>query len=115
MATPTDFGKRLREARETRRLSQADLAQKAKIPVAMISHFETGVRGNASADNLVKLANALAVSIDYLMGRTNDAAPRGGPVEAALFRALDNAPREVIDSVVSIAETLVKRERDKEG
>jgi transcriptional regulator with XRE-family HTH domain len=114
MPEPTLFGRRLRDARETRRLSQAELAEKARIPVAMISHFETGVRGNASADNLVKLANALAVSIDYLMGRTDDVAPRSGPVEAALFRALDNAPREVIDSVVSIAEALAQRERDKE-
>lgn len=114
MPEPTLFGRRLRDARETRRLSQTELAEKARIPVAMISHFETGVRGNASADNLVKLANALAVSIDYLMGRTDDVAPRSGPVEAALFRALDNAPREVIDSVVSIAEALAQRERGKE-
>ena len=114
MPEPTPFGKRLREARDKRCFSQSELAEKARIPVAMISHFETGVRGNASADNLVKLANALAVSIDFLMGRTDDAAPRSGPVEAALFRALDNAPRDVIDSVVSIAETLAKRERDRE-
>jgi transcriptional regulator with XRE-family HTH domain len=97
-----------------RRLSQADLADRSGVPVAMISHFETGVRGSASADNLVKLANALEVSIDFLVGRTDDPVPRHGPVEAALLRALDSAPRDVIDSVVSIAETLAKRERDKD-
>jgi transcriptional regulator with XRE-family HTH domain len=80
----------------------------------MISHFETGVRANASADNLVKLANALEVSIDYLLGRTDDLTPRAGGVEAALLRSLGDAPRDVIDSVVRIAQTLMQQNRDKE-
>jgi transcriptional regulator with XRE-family HTH domain len=80
----------------------------------MISHFETGVRANASADNLVKLANALEVSIDYLLGRTDDLTLRAGGVEAALLRSLGDAPRDVIDSVVRIAQTLMQQNRDKE-
>lgn len=96
-----------------RRLSQQELADRSKVPVAMISHFETGVRASASADNLVKLANALEVSIDYLLSRTDDPQPCNGPVEAALLRTLDRAPRDVIDSVVRIAQTLVEQEREK--
>jgi transcriptional regulator with XRE-family HTH domain len=79
----------------------------------MISHFETGVRANASADNLVKLSNALEVSIDYLLGRTDDPTPRSGAVESALLRSLGDAPRDVIDSVVRIAETLMQQDREK--
>ena len=107
------FGRRLREARETRRMTQQELGTKSKVPSVMISHFETGVRPNASADNLVKLADALEVSIDYLLGRTDDPVPRSGRVESALLRTLGDAPKDVIDSVVSIAEMLVRREQDK--
>ena len=83
------------------------------MPVAMISHFETGVRVNASADNLKKLANALNVSIDYLLNRSDDPTPRDGPVQAALLRTLHDAPSNVLDSVVRIAETLMAQERDR--
>ena len=113
MPKPSSFGRRLRQMRDVRRLSQGELSAKSKVPVAMISHFETGVRENASADNLVKLSDALEVSIDYLLGRTDDPTPRSGAVESALLRSLGDAPREVIDSVVRIAETLMKQERDK--
>lgn len=108
------FGRRLRQARDMRRLSQTELADRSKVPVAMISHFETGVRASASADNLVKLSNALEVSVDFLLGRTEDPTPRSGSVEAALLRSLEGASRDVIDSVVRIAQTLVDRERDKD-
>lgn len=114
MPEPSLFGRRLRQMRDSRRLSQLELSQRSKVPVAMISHFETGVRANASADNLVKLANALEVSIDYLLGRTDDLTPRAGGVEAALLRSLGDAPRDVIDSVVRIAQTLMQQNRDKE-
>ncbi len=115
MPKPSPFGARLRKMRDIRGLSQLELSEKSKIPVAMISHFETGVRTNASADNLVKLSNALEVSIDYLLGRTDDPTPRSGSVEAALLRSLGDAPSHVIESVMRIAETLMKQsdERDK--
>jgi len=114
MPEPSAFGRRLRQSRNLRRLSQAELSERSKVPVAMISHFETGVRGSASADNLVKLSNALDVSIDYLLGRTEDPVPHTGSVESALLRSLGEAPSHVIDSVMRIAETLVKQDRDKE-
>lgn len=38
--------------------------------LAPISHFETGTR-RPSFDNLVRLVNALDVSADYLLGRTD--------------------------------------------
>lgn len=106
MVKRPSFGKRLREARDLRDLSQSALAERAKIPVAMISHFETGVRGSASADNLVKLANALEVSVDYLLGRSDDPVPRDGPVQATLLRTLGGASLDRIEAVARIAEAL---------
>ena len=111
MAEPSIFGRRLRQARDLRGLTQAQLAEKSRVSAVMISHFETGARPSASADNLVKLSNALEVSIDYLLGRADDTVPRSGPVEAAL-RSLEGSSGHVLETVLTIAESLAQRQRD---
>ena len=72
-ATPSEvFKDRLRAAREDlRRMSQADLARVIDLPPSSIAHFESGAR-KPSFDNLRKLANALNVTTDYLVGRADD-------------------------------------------
>ena len=66
---PTDlFPERLRLARAQRELSQEALAKRSQ-PSA-ISHFETGTR-KPSFDNLRRLADALEVNTDYLLGRVD--------------------------------------------
>jgi len=65
------FQKRLVDARNMRELSQDELAKRAKLQATAISHFENG-RRKPSFDNLKRLADALEVTSDYLMGRTND-------------------------------------------
>lgn len=63
------FQIRLRTAREgLRKWSQSRLAEEAKLPPSSIAHFETGTR-KPSFDTLRRLANALEVSTDYLLGR----------------------------------------------
>lgn len=64
------FNKRLREARDLRGLSQAQLAAKSGLPAASVSHFESGPR-KPSFDNLKALASALDVTTDYLLGRSD--------------------------------------------
>src|SRR6266536_2859794 len=59
---------RLRTFREMRGLTQGDLGAKAGMAAASVSHFETGQR-LPSLDSLVKLADALEVSVDALLGR----------------------------------------------
>src|SRR5690606_37278143 len=115
MPEPSVFGRRLRQARDLREMTQAQLAEKSRVNAVMISHFETGVCPSASADNLVKLSNALEVSIDYLLGRTDDPVPRSGLVEAAL-RSLERSPGHALDTVLTIVESLGQRQRgDAEG
>ncbi len=71
--TPSDiFKERLRAAREMRGLSQADLAAKTGLPPSSIAHFEGKSKRKPSFDNLRKLSEALAVTTDYLLGRTDD-------------------------------------------
>lgn len=70
MPEPDDriFQTRLAQARVLRQISQADLGKKTGIPSSSISHFEAGTR-KPSFDNLRRLANALSVSTDFLLGR----------------------------------------------
>lgn len=60
----------LRELRERRGLTQAELGAKAEIAGASVSHFETGQR-QPSLESLVKLADALEVTVDTLLGRAS--------------------------------------------
>src|SRR4051812_24916707 len=80
----TVFADRLRTTREKKGLSQTDLAGKAGLQPSAVSHFETGRRA-PSFDNLRRLADALDVSIDYLMGRAEEP-ESAGPRAQKLFR-----------------------------
>lgn len=110
---PSIFGKRLKLTRLVRGLTQEDLASKSEVSSAMISHFETGERQTASADNLVKLAEALDISVDYLLGRSKQPEFRDEKVEA-VFRRLSDASEDDIDQAVWMVEKLLERAQDEE-
>ncbi len=65
-----DFSTNLQSLRELRGLTQAELGKRAGIAAASISHFETGQRA-PSLESLVKLADALDVSVDVILGRAS--------------------------------------------
>ena len=65
------FQERLRAARELRKWNQGALAERAGMPPSSIAHFESGSR-KPSFDTLRRLANALEVTTDYLLGRVDD-------------------------------------------
>ncbi len=77
-----EFPARLRATREKRKLEQIELSSLCGIPATSISHFEAG-RRKPSLVNLRNLADALEVSIDYLLGRTDNPVAH---VDAAAFR-----------------------------
>lgn len=64
------FPQRLKAARELRDLKQSELAERAKLPPSSVAHFEAGSR-KPSFDTLRRLANALEVTTDYLLGRVD--------------------------------------------
>lgn len=75
-----EFRQNLRKLREVRKITQAEMGRRAGIAAASVSHFETGQRA-PSLDTLVKLADALNVTVDTLLGRApTDAAARVDPV-----------------------------------
>ena len=104
------FAERLRDARERLRgLTQTQLAEKTGLPSTSISHFENpeGTR-KPSFDNLRRLANALDVTTDYLLGRSNDHV--GMPVaEDALYRDVQN----LTDADREFAQVMIKKMLEK--
>jgi len=61
------FGKRLAEARKIRGMTQQQLADALDVHVTTIAKIETGVR-KPSFELLLKIAQILNVSVDYLLG-----------------------------------------------
>ena len=62
------FGKRLSELRQEEGITRADMAKRLNISVRLISYWENGER-ECSFDMLIKLADMLNTSTDYLLGR----------------------------------------------
>ncbi|MDQ0427721.1 transcriptional regulator with XRE-family HTH domain [Planomicrobium stackebrandtii] len=62
---------RLKAARKSARLTQEGLAKRVNTTKATISNYENG-HSTPSNDMLLALADALDVSTDYLLGRTDN-------------------------------------------
>lgn len=103
------FRERLKEWRLKRGMSQEELARTAGVPLASVSHFETAHRF-PNAETLRRLADALGVSADYLLGRVKD--PVGEDLEAAdpeiavLFRRFQGMSKEAREQVKQLFETV---------
>ena len=62
---------RLRELRTKHRISQVKLAMDLNMNQNSISRYETGER-EADYETLIAFADYFGVSLDYLLGRTDD-------------------------------------------
>src|SRR5688500_9668638 len=103
------FPERLRAARDLRGLSQSELAVKSGLQPSAISHFEQNRRA-PSFDNLKRLANALNVTTDYLLGRTDDPAACG-PLVDKLARHAENVSDADLEMLTQMAEQFAKRNK----
>lgn len=112
------FPERLRKSREIRRLTQAELAKKAGLPAASISHFETGTRF-PSGESLARLADALRTSVDFLLGRTEGfdlpPADSSDPAARAIFADYQGMSSEAQETLREFARRLADLDRRKES
>ena len=96
------FGERLRSAREARGFNQRELSDRLGVPASSIAHFEGG-RRKPSFDNLSRLARALDVTTDYLLGHSDE--PQTPSTADPLVRGLaklDDRDREVVAAVLNV-------------
>lgn len=85
------------------------MGRRAGIAPASISHFETGQRVPA-LESLVKLADALEVSTDVLLGRAQ--ADSSAHVDPLFLRA-SRADAKTLDTVRRITEALLDAKDSK--
>lgn len=66
-----EIGSRIASARKSKSLSQADLADMAKISVSHMSDIENGKK-QIGIEIFIRIINALNISADWLLRTTND-------------------------------------------
>lgn len=108
----SDFPSRLKEARERRGLTQAELGKEAGLPSTTLSHFESGSR-KPSFDNLRRLTRVLGVSTDYLMGIVDT--PEATGAASRIARHLQNATEDEIQMLEDVAKSLANRRQGGDG
>ena len=105
------LGKRIKEVRRARGISQEVLAERSELSAQYVSQIETAVR-QASLRSLVNIANVLEVSVDALLygNRTMDYAEYCGEVEALLGDSTAYEKR-VLFEIVTEAKRILKENR----
>jgi len=71
MAFQNIFFERLKSLRLSKNLKQSDIAAHINVSVTQISDIERG-RRSTSVENLIAIAEYFDVSLDYLVGRSDN-------------------------------------------
>src|SRR5690606_9397473 len=92
------FASRFRSIRKQHGLTQRELAKKLNISQSTIGLYETGDR-NPDPRTIISIADFFDVSIDYLLGRTDNPDPL--PIDRAYQKALEAVSKNHSDKEVS--------------
>lgn len=99
---PQSLGERLAELRVARGTTQAAIAEACGVSRPTVTQWETGVK-RPSRDNVLRLANALAVSLDDLLRGTDLAPPHAATQdESEALALLRRATPPVRQAVLTI-------------
>ena len=90
------FAERLKKLREARGMSQVEFAEKMNTAQTTIGNYEAGKR-EPSFDRLSEMATFFGVSLDYLVGRTDDPAKEYKPVTRELLDMLHLSDDEIFE------------------
>lgn len=93
----------LRKFRELRGMTQSQIGARSAVAAASVSHFETGQR-TPTLETLVRLADALNVTVDTLLGRA--------PVESSahvdpVFLQASRADAQTLETVRRVAAAIL--------
>ena len=69
-----EIGLRIKQERNKRRMTQEKLAESAGVNESYIGQLERGAK-NPSLETLIKIANALGVTLDYLLMDVSEVKP----------------------------------------
>ncbi|WP_058301287.1 helix-turn-helix domain-containing protein [Gorillibacterium timonense] len=91
------YGNRIARLRAEKELTQGELAEKVSISRASLSHYEND-RREPDLDVLAKLADFFGVTLDFLMGRTNEPG-----------RSLDPEVKDFVESLELADESIIQK------
>lgn len=69
MVMPEKLGERIQNALDVRGMTQADLARATGLSTGLIAQIVSGRTKDPRFSNVVKIARALDVSLEYIAGR----------------------------------------------
>ena len=110
-------GERIKQRRQTLGYTQDRLATQASISKGFLSDVETGTR-NPSAEYLLRIGEALGVSLDYLMKGDSPTSPESiyrkvsVPASLAQFAVKRDLPFGVVKAILDAKRQFVANRRD---
>lgn len=110
MSYTTEYiGKRIKQRRRELHLTQEQLAEKIDIAANYLGQIENGKRG-VNLTNIVKIANELGVTVDYLMSDINSAAiEENNDLEKRWLELFDNRSPNEKEMLINIVTDLSAR------
>jgi len=119
----TIFSERLTKAREKKGISKKELAKYMGLDYTTICKYETGVNTPQNKEILKKLADYLGVSIDYLLGQTDNPRPNFGRESEFLedldvfflrsLKGLTPEGKKKVYEFIEMVETIEKTRKEK--
>lgn len=100
-----EVGQRIIERRKKLGITQEALAEKGDVTTQFVSYAEAGKRA-MRPENLLKIANALGVSTDYLL--TGDIIDKDLLLLSEKLRKLSPAQLRIIESIIDECNNLFK-------
>src|SRR5687768_10977450 len=104
-----ELGRRIREARQSLKLTQRDLGAAIGVTFQQVQKYESG-RSRMTVDTLLETAEALKVSPGSLiagMGATADDLAELSPSERELIRTIRTIPeRQIQLAIVALAQSI---------
>ena len=105
------IGLRIKESRLQKRISQAGLAERIDMSVSYISHIETAKK-KASLESLVRIANALEVTVDHMLNGNQTSDPAEYRIELVqLLEGCTSYEKRIIYEIVSAVKTSLRENK----
>ena len=121
------FSERLKELRKEKNLTQSQLSKELNVSLGAIGNWETGNR-TPDVNTLSFIANYFGVTVDYLVGKTEQKMPlvnndeelteylyylKTRPELRMLFKVSSKASKEDVEQAVRIIEAIRNDEKDE--
>lgn len=106
-----EFGARLKTLRKQKAWSQKELAAKVGIRFQQLNKYESGLN-TPPAEMLVKLADTLAVSVDFLLtGNPVEDTPLASSRLFRRFQVLEALGNDDQETVIKVIDAIIAKQR----